>query len=550
MTDPVTNVEIEDVLTSIRRLVSEETRKTLAPTSVATPAVPDKLVLTPALRVMDVDTAPAEPDVEKDGAPQDAAPDDVLVADDVAKAPAADTELDVAKADSSELADHGDDDEAADGAITAWGPARSLRVERAKTVEEDATELAEMAIDPTAPDEPAAVSCDDGTDTTAEPDTAAAVPDVLILPDLTARPRDEDIAELAPEPSADDDLSASLAPDIEAEEAQVGDQTDDVDPQDTVQPQDVSVQTETPALADADFEDDEPQDHAPVILHPSLPDPLAEEDEDVVAADMDADVEAPVSVWTPPLCPSEHAATLAPAEEILVTTSDDEAVSALPDTDSALHDLAAQDALEDDIAPDQSDDDLTDDETPDWADALTQASGEAGWAAPDPELDSAISPASSTPTAEMMSDTPVAPSEDTEIPADAAAAIDTLTAKIAMLEAQIASARSVSTSDEDKDEDDAPANVTSVQWPTSDMADVSDEEAEAEAAAALREAQEANADIFNTEETVLDEETLRELVTDIVREELQGALGERITRNVRKLVRREIHRALVAQELD
>jgi hypothetical protein len=51
-------------------------------------------------------------------------------------------------------------------------------------------------------------------------------------------------------------------------------------------------------------------------------------------------------------------------------------------------------------------------------------------------------------------------------------------------------------------------------------------------------------------ETILDEETLRRLVADIVRQELQGALGERITRNVRKLVRREIHRALTAQELD
>ena len=49
---------------------------------------------------------------------------------------------------------------------------------------------------------------------------------------------------------------------------------------------------------------------------------------------------------------------------------------------------------------------------------------------------------------------------------------------------------------------------------------------------------------------VLDEDALRELVSDIVREELQGALGERITRNVRKLVRREIHRALAAQELE
>ena len=51
------------------------------------------------------------------------------------------------------------------------------------------------------------------------------------------------------------------------------------------------------------------------------------------------------------------------------------------------------------------------------------------------------------------------------------------------------------------------------------------------------------------DEAVMDEESLRELVTDIVREELQGALGERITRNVRKLVRREIHRALAVQDL-
>ncbi|MEP4197835.1 MAG: hypothetical protein ABJL99_19590 [Aliishimia sp.] len=51
-------------------------------------------------------------------------------------------------------------------------------------------------------------------------------------------------------------------------------------------------------------------------------------------------------------------------------------------------------------------------------------------------------------------------------------------------------------------------------------------------------------------EAILDEEALRDMVADIVRQELQGALGERITRNVRKLVRREIQRALAAQELD
>jgi hypothetical protein len=42
----------------------------------------------------------------------------------------------------------------------------------------------------------------------------------------------------------------------------------------------------------------------------------------------------------------------------------------------------------------------------------------------------------------------------------------------------------------------------------------------------------------------LDEEMLRRIVTQVLQQELQGALGERITRNVRKLVRREINRAL------
>lgn len=56
--------------------------------------------------------------------------------------------------------------------------------------------------------------------------------------------------------------------------------------------------------------------------------------------------------------------------------------------------------------------------------------------------------------------------------------------------------------------------------------------------------------LLDEEDRLLDEEVLRDLVTDIIREELQGVLGERITRNVRKLVRRQIQRALAAQGLD
>jgi hypothetical protein len=55
---------------------------------------------------------------------------------------------------------------------------------------------------------------------------------------------------------------------------------------------------------------------------------------------------------------------------------------------------------------------------------------------------------------------------------------------------------------------------------------------------------------YGEDEQLIDEEALRDMVSEIVRAELQGALGERITRNVRKLVRREIHRALTAQELE
>lgn len=52
------------------------------------------------------------------------------------------------------------------------------------------------------------------------------------------------------------------------------------------------------------------------------------------------------------------------------------------------------------------------------------------------------------------------------------------------------------------------------------------------------------------EGTLVDEDQLKEMVAAMVRAELQGPLGERITRNVRKLVRREIHRALLTRDLD
>lgn len=110
---------------------------------------------------------------------------------------------------------------------------------------------------------------------------------------------------------------------------------------------------------------------------------------------------------------------------------------------------------------------------------------------------------------------------------------------------------------ETPDVDDA-AEAPAVETPevaatdNAEPAQAAEEAAEPEpvvTAATTAEAEDAPVDL-TADETVLDEDSLRELVADIVRQELQGALGERITRNVRKLVRREIHRALTAQNLE
>jgi hypothetical protein len=46
---------------------------------------------------------------------------------------------------------------------------------------------------------------------------------------------------------------------------------------------------------------------------------------------------------------------------------------------------------------------------------------------------------------------------------------------------------------------------------------------------------------------ILDEEALRAVINAIIREELQGELGDRISRNLRKLIRREMG-AMLAEE--
>lgn len=82
-----------------------------------------------------------------------------------------------------------------------------------------------------------------------------------------------------------------------------------------------------------------------------------------------------------------------------------------------------------------------------------------------------------------------------------------------------------------------------------DSNDTTDAEASREDEAAATATPES--DLFEEADSAfLDEESLRDVVREIIRQELQGTLGERITRNVRKLVRAEINRALASRDFE
>lgn len=126
----------------------------------------------------------------------------------------------------------------------------------------------------------------------------------------------------------------------------------------------------------------------------------------------------------------------------------------------------------------------------------------------------------------------------------------TLSAKIAALETLIAGQTDEFEPESAGDGENGGTEPPALAWEDADEAVDNAPDASPQVEPDADTANTAGAQIFSNDEDVLDEEALRDLVSDIVREELQGALGERITRNVRKLVRREIHRALAAQDLE
>ncbi len=122
-----------------------------------------------------------------------------------------------------------------------------------------------------------------------------------------------------------------------------------------------------------------------------------------------------------------------------------------------------------------------------------------------------------------------------------------LSAKIEALEAAIARTEDQWEPDGESDDDYSGTRTQAVKWPIENrFAD--SQTAETEGRATFVRDRGVSAD--QPAAVTIGEEELRELVAQIVREELQGALGERITRNLRKMVRREITRAMAAPDVD
>lgn len=125
-----------------------------------------------------------------------------------------------------------------------------------------------------------------------------------------------------------------------------------------------------------------------------------------------------------------------------------------------------------------------------------------------------------------------------------------LEATIAELEAAVVAQPDDWEPDEGEDFDEAAWAASAFQLHA--VADAAEEQALTEDVPPPPEQEDA-ADVLpqdNDAAMPVDQDALRAMVVEILREELAGDMGERITRNVRKLVRREINRVLVSREME
>lgn len=478
MSEMTTKVEIEDVLSSIRRLVSEDVRyaRPASPSGLirdtarwTPPAAAEPLVLTPSLRVAAAQDAPAEVEA---------------VVDDAAAAGAADSP----------------------GADAATPIARADRGLRA-SLEETIAEL-EAAIT--------------GSGGEWEPDGSEVTPAVLAFEDFAPQTDASAPVEAEDDPG---DSARENAFDIASENAS----DNSVDTGEGVLAGMSDAELHDPVIGlDAEWQDD--------VTTPSVADEAAaalrEEatDADLIAA-LDAAAEMEFAEGAAGLsAPQDDAAEIV-AETVAPAEDGEEIKSGRP---QLVHETEHPDDDPEGLewcAPG----------TPDPTPELVEASGviaskavvrhdalhhysrylQGDWTGAQAEPNETAA-ADTTDAADMAEPDPgatVAP----DVVAESARPVRRLQLSAVAEPAQPASLR------------DREADTSATAGPAAPADDIGAEDD----------------GLFGDEcEVLVDEDMLRAVVAEIIRQELQGTLGERITRNVRKLVRHEIQRALTAQEFD
>ncbi len=562
MSDPMTNVEIEDVLSSIRRLVSEDLRSVprgeapVAAVPIRPEAAPgmdaaSKLVLTPAQRI---DAGPS-PEAGPGG-------------DAAVPLPAA-TGPDMWRADA-----------AADSGPAKQRIGRSVDLESAASLEATIAEL-----------ESAVADIEDEFEPDLGP-AAATLPSEAFVDDLTAL--------------SDDDAAGAVA--IEAAGmADAGLQSPATDEAGRADGQWRDARVDD-AGGDAEAGDDD----LPAPLHASWVGAGMEDDLDAMSGEPDDGLvlDEPVAgaAMAVPPDPFRHPDTaMAPwlhrAGGVAVVpgdvTSDETAPFAAADADDGLFGdtdaVAAERAMAGEVLTD-----IAADDTGAWPSpfgGLPVAGGFISARRGVQRTVPAATPDAASPPAEVPSASPTggpsdAPSAatDTDAPPRAAAADDAPTGSgnddARRLRIIRAAPPAADGPHDARDAAGKPAPPGDDAFgPASDLADLvgesgADDPVDAvadraeETAAGARapdpdivagpgvdsvvhdndpNADDADGDVQSmfdpADEMVIDADALRDLVVDIIRQELQGVLGERITRNVRKLVRREIHRALESRDL-
>jgi len=491
MSDPVSNVEIEDVLSSIRRLVSDENRNSPRPELEDEPYKPSRLVLTPSLLVPVGDLAAQEsktPEMfDEDADPTDTAPEQ----DDVVEVTQDHQE------DNSDYTGQSFDDQTA-------GTTEALLRSESDPFHEAGSDV-DQASD--AMPGPSDVNLDE----TSEPEAPEAAwppwsnPDAILF--MAAErvaageymleddeeylsgesfPEEEDAYSEPPEAPDEAEVEATVE-DATAEEATAEDATVEDAPLEEATTQQPDTDDKAGHLEAATEEVvSEPETEPLDDIAAEIVEPVEDTEQDQFA-ESDADVDD-----TPADGVSSRAATLsakiAALEAKIGQTSDQW------EPDGELGDDYAGTRVE----------------TIEWQDHEDE-----------------VEPSSLVPEADSALEE-----------AEPESALEDAEPEVALEDAEPESAP------EDAEPESVPeeAEVVSIDEPVDDP-DVSSGQPD-------QTSDEDRLDLLGSDDAILDEESLRELVADIVRQELQGALGERITRNVRKLVRREIHRALTAQELD